>query len=75
MTWLQLLPLIFAPSAFLRRLEPLDKLYTYLDGDPPSVYVDLLISSIRLPHFHRKKGGQLTTVTYFSQSSTPKQFK
>ena len=66
MTWLQLLPLIFAPSAFLRRLEPLDKLYTYLDGDPPSVYVDLLISSIRLPHFHRKKGGQLMTVTYLS---------
>jgi len=53
----------------------LDKLYTCLDGDPPSVHVDLLISSIRLPHFHRKKGGQLTTVTYFSQLSTPKQFK
>jgi len=32
----------------------------------PSVHVYLLISSIKLPHFHRNKGGQLTTVTYLS---------
>jgi len=33
---------------------------------PFSVHVYLLISSIELPHFQRKKGGQFTTVAYLS---------
>jgi len=35
-----------------------------------SVHVYALISSIGLPQFHLKKGGQLATVTYLSVLST-----
>jgi len=37
-----------------------------LNDDLPSVHISLLISAIRLPYFHRKKGGQLAIVTYLS---------
>ena len=35
-----------------------------------SVHVYLLICSIKLPYFHCKKGGQLTSVSYLSVLST-----
>ena len=72
LTWLQLRPL-----SFLSRLlfyvfwNHLDKLYICKGDDPlSSFHVYLLISSIGLPYFHRKKGEQFTTVTYLSVLST-----
>jgi len=67
LSWLQLIPLSFLPLLlFYVFYNHLHKLYTCYDDDPPYVHVNLLKSSVKLPHFLRKKGGQFTTVTYLS---------
>jgi len=49
----------------------LHKLCICEDDDPlSSVHIYLLVISIGLPYFHRKKGEQFTTLTYLSVLST-----
>jgi len=47
---------------FAKNLQILEISKVMIETCFSTVHVYLLIISIRLPHFHRKKGGQLTTV-------------